>query len=193
MSEAAGHVFAVPTCIACGARFRAGECPDGCDDRPIDLVTVEDADAAERAAVHGERRAAALRAVLARAVDAPPDAELRDAARAALRTPAGVAPDAAVVVEAWGCLTCGRVDAPRPCLGLCTRTPVPMVDATGFRAAAVRAEHAAREARVLEPAVRQLAWTRPRPGAQVATARALRDAADRALAAQAAGAVTGAR
>jgi hypothetical protein len=171
----------VPTCVACGARFRAGECADGCDDRPIDLVSVADARAAERAAQLAEQRASALRAVVARAHDEPLGDELRETARAALRMT--VAPPLApAIVEAWGCLECGRVDAPQPCLGLCTRTPQAMVQADGHRLVLADVETANAEAEALEPVVRQVAWATARPGREPATERALRDAAARALA-----------
>ena len=122
----------VATCIACGARSRYAECPGGCDDVPIDLVEAEAVVPLKNALEQHRGRLAALRrlAESLAAEDQPAWPELRRQAREALRIDADrpAAPDT-TIVEAWGCPSCGRIDAPQPCLGVCVRRPVAMVEA----------------------------------------------------------------
>ena len=66
-----GHLT-VATCIGCGARSRAGECPDGCADVALDLVDIVDlADVAERTEALEDRVAALRELALAVAGDPP--------------------------------------------------------------------------------------------------------------------------
>ena len=169
--------LAVATCIACGARSRAGACPDGCDDLPLDLVELADLERLQAAVAAARARTDALLAVVREiAAGGSPD---RDRARAALRLPAPD-PGPPGIVEAWGCPRCGRIDAPRPCLGVCVRTPVVMIDASRLHEpAAELAALRAAEAHAA-PVARLAATIRPRPGHEAETQAALRERARRA-------------
>ena len=156
----------VATCIACGARSRAGDCPDGCADVPLDLVAAAAVDALAARVAALAVRARECRAVLEmlRADPSRDWGEVRAAAIAALRTPVPEAPPPEEVVEAWGCPECGRVDAPQPCLDVCVRRPVSMADAAEYRELAVAAAQAECEDERLEAVVRLVAQLTPRPG-----------------------------
>jgi len=151
----------VATCIGCGARSRGGDCPGGCDDAPIDLVEAADLVAFRERLAALERRGLAVRDVAAALLAGAPLDRLRAQARAALAHPVPSPPPAPEVVEAWGCLRCGRVDAPQPCLGICVRRPVAMVPAAELHA--LTAATAALEDDAALAVARMLAWVTPRP------------------------------
>ena len=156
----------VSTCIACGARSRAGDCPEGCDDVPLDLVAAATVDALADHVAALAVRARTFRAVLTLLrADPPRDwEELQDHALTALRNPLPETPLPPEVVEAWGCPACGRVDAPQPCLDVCIRQPVVMADALEYRQLAAIAAEAEIEDERLEAVVRLIAHLTPRPG-----------------------------
>src|SRR4051812_31540851 len=52
--------YAVATCIACGARTRHAECPDGCADVALDLVEAESVDALDRRLIALKERVTGL-------------------------------------------------------------------------------------------------------------------------------------
>jgi len=168
----------VPTCIACGARFRGGDCPDGCVDEPLDLVEAADVQRLGEALGAGRARIAALRQLASALVASPawdwPAA--RDRARSLLAQPALPEPEADVV-EAWGCLRCGRVDAPQPCLGVCVRRPVVMAQAGEYRALVAQLEELRGAERELAGLARLVAQVHPRPGGEDRTRDALRSRA----------------
>lgn len=168
------HPILVPTCIGCGARYRAGECAEGCDDQPLDLVEVADVEAswARRDALLA--RANALREVVRQGEqDASGLVALQRVARAALliERPASLEP--IEIVRAWGCPRCGRVDAPAPCIGVCIRRPVPLCDATELAPLAAETDALEQELRPLESFAGLVAHTKPRPGQAEATRAAL--------------------
>ena len=162
----------VSACIACGTRFRGGECPDGCTDVPLELVDAAPVD--ELAAhVDGLRgRVVALESLDDAAASLP---ELRERARDALRVAIPARDPDVEIVEAWGCPDCGRVDAHRPCLGVCERRPLLMADAGEYRRLAAIADDLAADERRLARAARMIATVRPRPGREAETESALRE------------------
>ena len=81
------------------------------------------------------------------------------------------------MIEAWACDSCGRIEAPQPCIGVCIRPETPMVEAAEHRAVLEQAAAIAGELERLAPPVRQLAWATPRRGHAEAGARALQAAA----------------
>jgi hypothetical protein len=174
----------VATCIACGARSRAGDCEGGCTDVPLDLVAAADVDgrAARVAALNA--RSEALQAVLESATaQAEPDWEaLRRAAHDALSLPVPPAPAKAEVVAAWGCPECGRVDAPQPCLDVCIRRPVLMTDVAEYRALEPLAAATEARERHLAAGARLLAHVTPRSDQAASTHDWLRSAVRAALA-----------
>ena len=91
--------------------------------------------------------------------------------------------EASPFVEAWRCIGCGRIEAPRPCIGICQDRKVRLVDAVRHEGALARLREAEERAAALEGLVRRLAQTRPRAGAWEQSYRALQDEAQRVLAA----------
>jgi hypothetical protein len=139
---------------------------------PLDLVEAGDVDALSDDLAALKARVRALSAV-AEAV-ATGGGELRADARAALRLPVPAEQAEALIVEAWGCPVCGRVDAPQPCLGVCIREPVLMEDAAGYRALAEQVARARAADAELTTLVRLVAFVSPRAGQEQATWAALR-------------------
>lgn len=162
----------VSACIACGTRFRDGDCPGGCTDVPLELV---DAGPVDELAAHVgglRRRVEGLRA-LAEEPALPAEA-LREHARAALRAAVPPRDRDVRVVEAWGCPACGRIDALQPCLGVCLRRPLLMADAGEYRRLATVADALAEEDRGLTRAALLIANVRARAGHEQSTDAALR-------------------
>lgn len=69
-------------------------------------------------------------------------------------------------VQGWRCVGCGKVDAPRPCVGICQDRKVELVDASDFDALQARV-------RELEAALALIARVTPREGALSASWQAL--------------------
>ncbi len=69
-------------------------------------------------------------------------------------------------IEAWQCVGCGRLQAERPCIGVCTDRRVELVEAADYAALAWRVEE-------LETALTLIARVTPRPEALEASWRAL--------------------
>lgn len=68
-------------------------------------------------------------------------------------------------IEAWECIGCGRIEAPRNCIGVCQDRKVALVDARAYAALQRRLDaERARSGRLLA-LVQRLAWSRPRAGA----------------------------
>lgn len=69
-------------------------------------------------------------------------------------------------IEAWKCVGCGRVQAERPCIGVCTDRRVELVDAADYAELAWRVEQ-------LEAVLALIAHITPKPGALPANWQAL--------------------
>jgi hypothetical protein len=169
------------SCIGCGAMGTDQPCLGPCDDHALDLVRAVEYDAAV-AHVMGirERSRPLLELVreLAEAHDQGAFLALRERARAVLH---GAAEPAEVLAaepfRAWLCSGCGRVEAPRACLGVCLRRPEEVVRADRHAEVLARAADADRDAHALWGLVRRLAWTTPREGHGPETVAAMREAA----------------
>ena len=81
---------------------------------------------------------------------------------------------AAERIQGWRCIGCGKVDAPRPCVGICQDRKVELVDAADYDALHARV-------RELESALALIARVTPREGALMASWLALQDRARRLL------------
>jgi hypothetical protein len=189
-------------CIGCGRLDTPQACPGACNEQAVELVFATDYDALGADPFGGPRK---LRELVSRLVHATPHPgqpasagtdsereqtyrELQAEARSVLRevnTNRNGQPRVAEEVDriaAWHCPTCGAVEAPRDCLGICVRRPVEMVPAAQYDTARARYESARREIAQLSPVVRQLAWVTPRPGQWERTGRTLHAQALQALA-----------
>lgn len=69
-------------------------------------------------------------------------------------------------IHGWRCIGCGKVDAPRPCVGVCQDRKVELVDAADYDALLARV-------RELEAALALIARVTPRAGALPASWQAL--------------------
>ncbi len=85
-------------------------------------------------------------------------------------------------VNAWQCIGCGKIEAPRPCIGVCQDHKVQFVYAEEYEEALAEARQAVRRADALQALVRQLALTTPRKGEWEQCYRALQSRARRILA-----------
>jgi len=68
------------------------------------------------------------------------------------------------IVEGWQCIGCGRIEAPRDCIGVCEDRRIEIVDAGAWRHALARARRAEHEAETLRALVGQLARLTPAEG-----------------------------
>lgn len=85
------------------------------------------------------------------------------------------------VIEGWRCIGCGRVEASRPCVGICQDRRARLVELDHLVAALDRAENSVARASALETFVRLVATTRAKPGGAEATLAALQIRARAAL------------
>ena len=86
-----------------------------------------------------------------------------------------------LVVEAWRCIGCGRIEAPQACIGVCEDRKVRLVDAVDYEAALALLKKTEGRAAALEGLLRRFAQTRPRSGAWEQSYKALQDDAQRML------------
>lgn len=165
-------IVTVQRCIGCGAISTPEVCLGACADRRLDLVEAAEHSAAVAAAAALEACLAERRRVLEEVTAAGDWEALRSRARAALRTPP--VPEPAPALTTWACDTCGRIEAPQECIGVCIRPAQDMVAAEEHRAAIAHAGELAGALARLERPLRLLAWTKPRPKHSEDTALALR-------------------
>jgi hypothetical protein len=177
------RVIIVLVCIGCGAVSTPQPCLGTCIDRRLDLVRADQHAAAVAALTALEAALAERRTLVERlARSAPAEAEwepLRARARASLRGEG--APDPGDVITTWACDSCGRIEAPQPCIGVCIRPETPMVTAAEHADVLEQAGAVAHELERLAPPVRQLAWVTPRSGRLAEAASAVQAAAQARL------------
>ena len=65
------------------------------------------------------------------------------------------------IIKGRQCVTCGRIDVPHACIGICEDQRIELVSAAAYREAAERAERAERECRRLRALLGQPAATEP--------------------------------
>lgn len=84
-------------------------------------------------------------------------------------------------MTAWQCIGCGRIEGPRPCIGVCQDRKVDFVYASDLDEALAQLALARRQVETLAVLVRQIAHTTPREGEWERTWRALQVRARRSL------------
>ena len=186
---------ALLSCIGCGARDLIRPCTGDCADRKLELIPATDRDRLLELAADARRSVSGLRAVvlpLASAEPTPDDAEtayreVQRAARDALARRQDVAEDVSETppepIVAWWCATCGRIEAPQPCIGVCMRQPERLVSAALYDDAFAQAADLRRAEQLLRRLARLVASLHPAGGEWQRTWRALRPRARTALAA----------
>jgi hypothetical protein len=181
-------------CIGCLALEAPAPCVGRCDDRRISLVRAADVERvalmdrwAGTVAAALEPVAGRIAALDVRAVE-PAYRALQHEVRGVLHElPAaplvGEAAPVPETIEAWWCATCGRVEALRPCLGVCIRRPETLAREQEHAQARSAAEAARSRASELLALAREVAWVTPRPGHWAPAGAALAARARRLLAA----------
>jgi len=84
-------------------------------------------------------------------------------------------------ITAWQCIGCGRIEGPRPCIGVCEDRRTEFVYAADHDAVLAQLAAARSEAEELKVLVRQIAHMKPRPGECERTWDALQARARQAL------------
>ena len=88
----------------------------------------------------------------------------------------------ALILDAWQCIGCGRIEGPQPCIGVCQDRKVQFVYAAEHVRALDRLAEAQKRRVSLESLVRRLAMTTPRAGEWERSYRTLQAEARRVLA-----------
>ena len=166
----------VLACLGCGAMGRQERCAS-CSEHKLVLVGESDLEALRAAGA----RAARLIEVARPLEDDTPDpaaalALLHDAARRALRE-APPEPDEPGTVTGWWCATCGNVDLPQPCIGVCVWQPTEWVSLALYERERRRIQPQLDTARRLLGPLTRAAAIRPRPGQAARNWQALAHAA----------------
>lgn len=86
------------------------------------------------------------------------------------------------VIDGWRCIGCGRVEASRPCVGICQDRRARLVELDNFVAAVERAEISEARASELASFIRLVAAISAKAGGEEATLAALRSRARTVLA-----------
>lgn len=176
------------TCIGCGAKGNFNECTGACAYRKLEVIEAgEYADLLERLDTvleHADslRRVVELVASFGRDEG---DAEesyrsYRQQARAALRSFQPREHDGAATAEystIWRCASCGQIEAPQQCIGVCTRRNGEFVRAEDHEALRGRLLETISQRRKLAALVQRLAWVSPRSGQWERTCNAFRNQA----------------
>jgi hypothetical protein len=84
-------------------------------------------------------------------------------------------------VTAWQCISCGRVEGPQPCVGVCQDRKVEFVYAADHDAALLQLSRARAQVQALTALLHQLVHTMPRDGGWETTYRALQSRAKQVL------------
>jgi len=93
----------------------------------------------------------------------------------------GESVDGVETIDAWRCVGCGRIEGPRPCVGVCEDRKVSFVYASDYEAAVARLREAEARLAVLESLANRMALAIPRRDGWEKSYRALQEEARRAL------------
>jgi hypothetical protein len=158
-------------------------------------VPAGDHDQALATLAHEHRRVLALGVPVKRlaAADARDESErtYRQLQREARRTLVTLAAEPLIPAEpaeplrvaTWACRTCGRIEAPQPCVGICVKNRTEMFAAADHDEILAAAADAHRRAEQLGALVRKLAWATPHRDQYARSHRALRTEAHKLLSA----------
>jgi hypothetical protein len=89
--------------------------------------------------------------------------------------------DGVETIEAWRCVGCGRIEGPRPCVGVCQDRKVSFVYASDYEAALTRLRETEARLAALESLANRMALATPRRDGWEKSYRALQEEARRAL------------
>lgn len=183
-------------CIGCGAMGNAEPCVAKCDFRKLEIVGAQEYAQLLEAFITTREQATPLAAVVdamarldarhgnAEAAYRSLQLQARDALTAAapiLNAPTQEDADIGQVM-AWLCATCGQVEAPQNCLGVCIRRNGDYLAASDYRALALRANALHQNVRMQAGLARQIALVAPRAGQWENTCRVFQNKARQLLA-----------
>jgi hypothetical protein len=183
-------------CVGCGAMGNAEQCTGACAYQKLYVVSAEEhAELLENFATI-KRQAQCLEAVvrdiaaLAEERIHPESAyrDLQTSARTLFRSLDHEAISSQIMrvpdderAIVWSCTTCGQVEAPQPCLGICIRRNGDFLRASDHDELAARVEVTRVRARELAALVRQFVWVAPHAGQWDAARRAFQEKAIKLL------------
>jgi hypothetical protein len=183
-------------CIGCGAMGSVEQCTGSCAYQKLDVVGAEDhADFLEHFGainVQARRLEPVVRQIAALGEEHPDHERayrsLQKSARTLIRSldHRAISARNAMVPEderatVWWCATCGQVEAPQSCLGICIRRNGDFVRSQDHDELAARVELAQRGTREMASLVHQLAWVTPRTGEWDSACRAFQNKAIKLL------------
>jgi len=183
--------FPLWRCIACGAMGNSNPCMGACDYHKLEVVrSVEYADLLDEATVVMEQLKK-LTTLVHRIADLPKEESerensyrmLRNCARDLLRelnfekAQQNRITQPAEGLRVWLCHTCGQIEAPQTCLGVCIRPIEEYVRAKHYSELMEQVTVAAGRVQKLCALVGRLAWVSPRPGQWQRVSRAFQDEA----------------
>ena len=184
--------FPLWRCIACGAMGNSDPCMGVCDYHKLEVVwSVDYAELLDEATVIMDHLKK-LTALVYRIADLPEEESerensygmLRNCARDLLRetNPTGKPrqnriTEPAEGLRVWLCHTCGQIEAPQTCLGVCIRPVEEYVRAKHYNELMEQVTVAAGRVQKLCALVGRLAWVSPRPGQWQRASRAFQDEA----------------
>jgi hypothetical protein len=84
-------------------------------------------------------------------------------------------------IPAWQCIGCGRIEAERPCIGICQDKQTSFVYASDFESLRAENYRLLEKVDAMRALVRQMAHTTPRPGKATETLIAFKKLAQEAL------------
>ena len=180
------------TCIGCGAMGNFQDCSGTCAYRKLEVIGVQEyADLLERLdMVTGQ--ADSLRSLvrlIALFAWEESDAEEfyrshQHQARSALRAFPPFEHDGATTADSstvWQCASCEQIEAPRQCIGVCTRRRGEFVRAEDYESLRRRLFETIRQSQRLTAFVQKLAWVSPKSGQWERTCDAFRKQATKLL------------
>lgn len=166
----------VLACMACGAMGRQEQCAS-CSEHKLVLVAQAEFDELRAAGARAAQLIEVAEPLMGSTSDpAAALAGLRHAARHALRE-APTDPDEPGPVTGWWCATCGNVDLPQPCIGVCVWQPTEWVSLALYERERQRIQPQLDTARRLRGPLTRAAAIRPRPGQAAQNWQALAHAA----------------
>jgi hypothetical protein len=179
-------------CIGCGAMGNSEPCTGTCAFRKLEIASADEyaellegfatiAEQAERLAVVVQEIAVLggssndhehdYRSLQIRARETLRLVQQGESSRKLIVTPADE------YATVWLCGTCGQIEAPQSCLGVCIRRNGEFLRADHYAELAARIEAQLRKAHELRSLVLQLAWVAPRAGQWEQACRAFQEKA----------------
>lgn len=183
-------------CIGCGAMGSVEQCTGSCAYQKLDVIGAEDHTELLDDFATIKTQAQSLEAVVRQIAALGEEhrdyerayRDLRKSARTLVRSldHGAISAQNRIAPEderatVWLCTTCGQVEAPQPCLGICIRRNGDFVRASDHDELAAGVEFAQKGAREMAALVHQFAWVTPHAGEWGSACRAFQEKATKLL------------